>query len=56
MWACVHLEYLLLRRRFIRLHCDHKTLIYTFDPSVELKRHIRGRLKVGLLLWLVCLT
>lgn len=45
IWACVHLEYLLLCGRGFRLYCDHKNLIYIFDPSVELKRHIRGRLQ-----------
>ncbi|KAE9049322.1 hypothetical protein PR001_g3429 [Phytophthora rubi] len=45
MWACVYLEYLLLRSRDFRLFCDHKNLIHILDPSVELKRHIQGHLQ-----------
>ncbi|KAE9009233.1 hypothetical protein PR001_g16486 [Phytophthora rubi] len=43
--ACSDLEYLLLRPGGFRIYCDHANLIYIFDPSTELKRHVRDKLQ-----------
>ncbi|TMW59220.1 hypothetical protein Poli38472_007365 [Pythium oligandrum] len=42
--ACDKLSYLLMRPRGFRMHCDHRNLIHVFAPSVEVKKHVRGKL------------
>ncbi|OWY93946.1 hypothetical protein PHMEG_00036470 [Phytophthora megakarya] len=42
--ACAKLDYLLLRPQGFKLFCDHRNLIHIFAPSVEMKKHVRGKL------------
>jgi hypothetical protein len=42
--ACDKLTYLLLRPKGFRIYCDHRNLIHVFAPSVEVKKHVRGKL------------
>ncbi|POM76541.1 Hypothetical protein PHPALM_6208 [Phytophthora palmivora] len=42
--ACDKLDYLLLRPRPFRMHCDHRNLIHIFAPHESVKKHVKGKL------------
>ncbi|GMF30980.1 unnamed protein product [Phytophthora fragariaefolia] len=43
--ACTDLEYLLQREKGFRMYTDHANLMYIFNPSMEIKRHVRDKLQ-----------
>lgn len=42
--ACDRLSYLLHRPSGFHLFCDHRNLIYVFNPTKETKKHVKGKL------------
>ncbi|OWZ09301.1 hypothetical protein PHMEG_00018016, partial [Phytophthora megakarya] len=43
--ACTDLEYLLQRKKGLRMYTDHANLMYIFNPAMEIKRHVRDKLQ-----------